>query len=992
VGKIDFLFSISKGYIATCGNNRARLSKMTGESKQHHHRSGGLRQNNKKNKRSVASKRSVTKRQGGRVNAAIAKRIGSTAGSGSSSKWNRRNHQKQLRLQKRNELISQRNGTSSAATFKSLGNEFSNEKPSRMVGIISLSSIHSSAAQQMESQVRQNIAAVATTILPATTTATCCHYSVHKKDGYLTFLTASKEEDDEDAAVLAALDMARMCDTILFVLDEASSLDGDVPVASIQINKNSETDQSTLRSSVNDSAWEHLISSRGDRILAALKGQGLPTPLTIVAKSLSDLETDGLEQDKDHDIDMLTLPSMTKSIHRSIWKRRVDLKKYATRFATSEFGTTHNKVFELVLVSNPDPFENVEATETASSTVPSSIAPSKSNPTAVSLVRSLCTMNCHPPLWISQSSRPYIINESQSFLYDPSLRKLSITGSIRSWNGVPLDVNALFHIPGVGTVACQSIQKVSSPWHQYRLERSTTKNGMVTTECDMASPLIVHADPDKRESLNMYATPDALDGEQNLIGFDEADEEDHVDMNNEIEEKGASRPAGWSDYQSAWIDSVNDDFNDNHTADDDGVDHGELAEQLNRKRSCNDTVATNGMDMDDGDYEVSEEERQSLQEQRRRQHKEETEFPDEVQVPEDIKARDRFARYRSLKSFRKSVWDAKENLPDSYATIFHFSNFKQTQRSVFNDMSYLAREASTVHGAFFGTTLPNSSGDNDEMTDDNDDDVLEGCVPRGLYVTLTFENVLPEMMKCVAPDAVLAAVALLPHENKVAVIHMGLSQSLGCDATNGQYPIKSKDVLTVRCGWRTWKARPVFSQNNLNCDKHKFERFLPTGGAFFAASVFGPVTYTPCPVLVFREKSPHIEQQQLVAIGSVLGADADRIVVKRIILTGYPVRVHKRHATVKYMFYDPEDVKWFKPAGLHTKHGLQGNIIQSVGEHGTMKCLFNAPIKQHDTVCLPLYKRIYPKYATPLSNRDIEEKSRSGVTTYRETKPNLVVL
>ena len=56
-------------------------------------------------------------------------------------------------------------------------------------------------------------------------------------------------------------------------------------------------------------------------------------------------------------------------------------------------------------------------------------------------------------------------------------------------------------------------------------------------------------------------------------------------------------------------------------------------------------------------------------------------------------------------------------------------------------------------------------------------------------------------------------------------------------------------------------------------------------------------------------------------------------------------------------------IQWFKPAGLTTKHGLQGNIIESVGDHGTMKCLFNAPIKQHDTVCLPLYKRIYPKYA-----------------------------
>jgi pre-rRNA-processing protein TSR1 len=91
-----------------------------------------------------------------------------------------------------------------------------------------------------------------------------------------------------------------------------------------------------------------------------------------------------------------------------------------------------------------------------------------------------------------------------------------------------------------------------------------------------------------------------------------------------------------------------------------------------------------------------------------------------------------------------------------------------------------------------------------------------------------------------------------------------------------------------------------------------------SSGAFFAGSVFGPVTYAPCPVLMFRERSGAIEggdsdnnsgRREFLAHGSMLGADADRIVLKRIILTGYPTRVHKRHATVKYMFYNPEDVK-----------------------------------------------------------------------------------
>ena len=134
---------------------------------------------------------------------------------------------------------------------------------------------------------------------------------------------------------------------------------------------------------------------------------------------------------------------------------------------------------------------------------------------------------------------------------------------------------------------------------------------------------------------------------------------------------------------------------------------------------------------------------------------------------------------------------------------------------------------------------------------------------------------------------------------------------------------------------------------------------MPQPGCFFAASVFGPVTYTPCPVLVFRRRNG---ESELLATGSMFGPDADRTIVKRIVLTGYPVRVHKRFATVKYMFYDPEDVKWFRPAGLTTKHGLNGKIEESVGEHGTMKCLFNAPIKQHDTVCLTLYKRVFPKF------------------------------
>merc|ERR1712166_378854 len=420
-----------------------------------------------------------------------------------------------------------------------------------------------------------------------------------------------------------------------------------------------------------------------------------------------------------------------------------------------------------------------------------------------------------------------------------------------------------------------------------------------------------------------------------------------------------ARPAGWSDYQSAWLDAIDDGENGEGGNDYIDLDHGELAKELNAKSGA--SIATNTMDIDDAN-EVSEAERQALLKERKESQEGHHQFPDEVEVKDDENARDRFARYRSLQSFKQSYWDPKENLPDSYASIYHFSSFKSTQRSVMKDMRDLVKTAESSSWNFLNknSNKPVEKPPQDAMEEDSDGDdekdFLEGCVPAGSYVTIVLESVKPKDYNELGMNSLLCAATLLPHENKVSVVHFGLQNCMGLSTEN---PVKSKDVLTFRCGWRTWTGRPVFSQNNLNCDKHKFERYLPQTGSFFAASVFGPVTYTPCPILVFRKVNG---MKELVAFGSMIGVDADRTIVKRIILTGFPVHVSKRFASVKYMFSDPEDVKWFKPAPLTTKHGLNGRIEQSVGEHGTMKCLFNAPIKQHDTVCLCLYKRIYPKF------------------------------
>lgn len=51
-------------------------------------------------------------------------------------------------------------------------------------------------------------------------------------------------------------------------------------------------------------------------------------------------------------------------------------------------------------------------------------------------------------------------------------------------------------------------------------------------------------------------------------------------------------------------------------------------------------------------------------------------FPDEVDTPVDIPARERFHKYRALKCIKEGAWDPYESLPPEYLQICEFENFR----------------------------------------------------------------------------------------------------------------------------------------------------------------------------------------------------------------------------------------------------------------------------------------------------------------------------
>ncbi len=97
-------------------------------------------------------------------------------------------------------------------------------------------------------------------------------------------------------------------------------------------------------------------------------------------------------------------------------------------------------------------------------------------------------------------------------------------------------------------------------------------------------------------------------------------------------------------------------------------------------------------------------------------------------------------------------------------------------------------------------------------------------------------------------------------------------------------------------------------------------------------------------------------------VGNCLYPDPFKVILKRIILTGYPIKTKKKRAVVRYMFFNPEDIFYYRKNEIYTKFGLRGKIKDSIGTHGVFKAYFNHYVKSNDTICMNLYKRVFPNF------------------------------
>ncbi|EDK99279.1 mCG128602, partial [Mus musculus] len=446
---------------------------------------------------------------------------------------------------------------------------------------------------------------------------------------------------------------------------------------------------------------------------------------------------------------------------------------------------------------------------------------------------------------------------------------LKISGYI---HGRTLNVNSLLHIVGHGDF---QMNQIDAPVDLFplnpRVIKSQKKPNMAMEVCvtdtaaDMEEDLkvLMKADPDHQEILQTEVIPDPMEGEQTWPTEEELDEAD--DLLKQRSRVVKKVPKGTSSYQAEWIldegdesdgeggeydDIQHEGFMEEESQDGNGEEEEEECETMTLRESVCDDLYNEKVDEEDEERMLEKYKQERLEEM----------FPDEMDTPCDVVARIRFQKYRGPRSFRTSPWDPKKSLPRDYAQIFQFQNFVNTRKRIFKETEEKEAEGAEV----------------------------------GWYVTLHVSDVPVSVVEYFRQGAPLIAFSLLPYEQKMSVLNMVVSWNPG-----NTEPVKAKEELIFHCGFRRFRASPLFSQHTA-ADKHKFQRFL-TADAALVVTVFALITFPPASVLLFKQRRNGMHS--LIATGHLFSVDPDRMVIKRVVLSGHPFKIFTKMAVVQYMFF-----------------------------------------------------------------------------------------
>ncbi|KAG2733771.1 hypothetical protein G9P44_003296 [Scheffersomyces stipitis] len=532
----------------------------------------------------------------------------------------------------------------------------------------------------------------------------------------------------------------------------------------------------------------------------------------------------------------------------------------------------------------------------------------ENEPENLNCLRTICQKFPKSVTW--RDSRGWLLADSAYWsTEDATNGHLVVEGTTR---GVGFNADRLVHIPGYGDFQIDRIEKLS------RGHKSDSDAGFVPTE-----------QQETLEELN----PEEIDMEDdfgdewddgNDLGV-RMDGRTYFEDGDNLPKRKFKLPKGTSEYQGRWfVDDVLEDASDVEEDDEDvEIAQEEIIEEDMAVEGAPTEYAPTEIG-DDMHVDLSPEEEERQLKEFRDIEKEDLEFPDEIELHPSESGKERLSAFRGIKSLANCDWDYDEHdveAPSIWNRLLRISNFKATKNK--------------INKEYIKSTQVNTG--------------------NKIRIFIRAPSLILETISCSSTP--FSIFELSEHEHKLAVCNFSFESW-----EDYEKPVPTKESIIVQYGPRRQVIQPLFNQASNNSNNvHKSENFCHNGDTVIATAI-APALFNNAPVIYFKPATDGAIE--FVGVGTFLNCDHTRIVAQRAVLTGHPVKIHKRVVTVRYMFFNAEDINWFKAIPLFTKSGRTGFIKESLGTHGYFKANFDGKLTSQDTVAMSMYKRVWPEVST----------------------------
>eukprot|EP00943_MAST-04B_sp_MAST-4B-sp1_P006231 g6231.t1 len=167
--------------------------------------------------------------------------------------------------------------------------------------------------------------------------------------------------------------------------------------------------------------------------------------------------------------------------------------------------------------------------------------------------------------------------------------------------------------------------------------------------------------------------------------------------------------------------------------------------------------------------------------------------------------------------------------------------------------------------------------------------------------------------------------------------------------------LKSRDPLIFSVGWRRFQSIPTYATEDSN-DRRRYLKYTPEY-MHALCTFYGPRVPPNTNILAFQRDSNPVNNFRICLTGTVLETSHSHNIVKKLKLTGVPVKVHRKTAFVSGMFNSDLELTKFIGASIKTVSGIRGQIKKSSREYhdGTFRATFEDKIQLSDIVSCRLW-------------------------------------